>query len=408
MKNKEINLKKRKSFGRKIKRTKNIYRPKKTKKQKIIGTVIFVIVVILIGFIGFFLAKPILEFFGRPETEKEEAWTPPVSETAETSKPEETEITEIPGEQPVSSEPEKENNGGNREEKPAVISGNKALTLSVGALSNRASLAAALAKGKNMGYNGAVILLKDEKGYFHYKSDIKELSDKELIVGELTLSEIVEIFRDADMTPIGEISVLKDNKGAAAFSDISYKCYGEDTSWLDYYSTGEPLRWIRPDSEESKAYMERIYDEITASGINDIILSNIIFPPLQNYDKRYLSPDYFAKDRHNMLYGFIREGMTVKIRAEDILSGEFEGTAEILKDKAKLSGNKIALVIDRESFPPENGYPADDKGLIEDILSVVSEKIGGDITIIPVISVPEGEKAAEITEKMGYNSYIIR
>lgn len=404
-------MKKRKSFGRKIKRTKNLYRPKKTKKQKIIGTVIFIIIVIIIGFIGFFLGKPILDFFGRPETEREEAWTPPVTEISEAPEPEETEVTEItevPGEQPVISGTENESNSENSEDKPAVISGNKALTLSVGALSNRASLAAALAKGKNMGYNGAVILLKDEKGYFHYKSDIKELSDKELVIGELKLSEITEAFREADMTPIAEISVLKDNKGAAAFSDISYKCYGEDTSWLDYYSTGEPLRWICPDSNESKAYMDKIYDEIAASGINNIILSNIIFPPLQNYDKRYLSSDYFADDRHNMLYGFIREGMTIKIRAEDILSGEYGGTAEILKDKAKLKGSKIALVIDRESFPPEEGYPADDKGLIEDILSGVSEKIGGDIPIIPVISVPEGEKAAEITEKMGYKSYIIR
>lgn len=396
-------MKKRKSFGRKIKRTKNIYRPKKTKKQQIIGTVIFIIAVVVIGFIGFFVGKPVLDFFGRPETEREEAWTPPISEASEV--PPLTEGAENAPETIVTSEAITETKP---EEKPPVISGSKAVTLTAGALSNRASLAAALAKAKNMGYNGAVIQLKDEKGYLHYYSEIEELSDKEFMVGELKLSEIAEIFREADMIPIADISVLKDNMGAMTFPDISYKCYGEDSSWLDYFSTGEPLRWIRPDGEESKAYIGKIYDETAASGIDNIILSNLVFPPIQNYDKQYLSPDYFANDRHNMLYGFIREGMAVKIRAEDILSGEYSNTAEILKDKAKLSGSKIAVVIDRDAFPLDSGYPADDKGLIEDILSGVSEKIGEDIPIIPIISVPESEKIPEILEKNGYCDYIIR
>lgn len=393
-------MKKRKNIGRKIKHTKNLYRPKKTRKQQIIGTVFFVIAVVIIGFIGFFIGKPVLDFFGRVEPEKEEPWTPPVTSAATTEATESPITEEIPE---ISEVPEAV-----PEEEPAVISGNKALTLTAGALSNRASLAAALAKGKNMGYNAAVIQLKDEKGYLHYKSEIPELSDKELVIGELKLSEITEIFRNADMTPVAEISVLKDNMGAMAFADISYKCYGEDSSWLDYYSTGEPLRWICPDSSDAKAYIDKIYGEITASGIENIILSNLIFPPIQNYDKQYLNPDYFSSDRYNMLYGFIYDGMAVKIRAEDILSGEYMGTAEILKDKSKLTGRKIAVVIDRESFTAENGYPADDKGLVEDILSGVLEKVGKDIPIIPVISVPESEKIPEIMEKMGYNDYIIR
>lgn len=397
-------MKKRKSIGRKIKRTKNLYRPKKTKKQKLLGTVFFVIAVVIIGFIGFFIGKPVLEFFGRTQPEREEAWTPPVTSAATTEATESPITEEIPE---ISEAPE-DIPEDIPEEEPALISGNNAFTLSAGALSNRASLAAALAKGKNMGYNAAVIQLKDEKGYLHYKSEIAELSDKELVIGELKLSEIVEIFYNADITPIAEISVLKDNMGAMTFPDISFKCYGEDSSWLDYYSTGEPLRWICPDSREAKAYIEKIYGEITASGIENIILSNLIFPPIQNYDKQYLSPDYFSPDRHNMLYGFIHEGMTIKIRAEDILSGEYMGTAEILKDKEKLKGRKIAVVIDRESFSAENGYPADDKGLVEDIISRAVEIIGRDIPVIPVISVPESGKIPEIMEKMGYNDYIIR
>ena len=395
-------MKKRKSFGRKIKRTKNIYRPKKTKKQKLIGTVIFIIVVVIIGFVGFFIGKPVLDFFGRVEPEKEEAWTPPVTAAPE------ADITEAAEEQPVVSESTAETTEDNFEEKPPLVSGKKAFSLTAGALSNRASLAAALAKAKNMGYNAAVIQLKDEKGYIHYQSEIEELSGKELVIGELKLSEIYEIFLNADMLPIAEVSVLKDNKGAMFFPDISYKCYGEDTSWLDYFSTGEPMRWIAPDSEEGKAYIGKICDEITACGIDNIVLSNLVFPPIQNYDKAYLSPVYFASDRHNMLYGFIREGMTVKLRAEDILSGEYNNTAEILKDKSKLKGSRIAVVIDRESFSAEDGYPADDKGLVEDILSAASEKIGSDISIVPIISVPDSEKIPDILEKMGYDDYIIR
>ena len=398
-------MKKRKYFGKKIRHTKNIYRPKKTKSQRIAGTVILIVALAALAFVGFCLGKPILDFFGRDKSDNEIKWTPSASVT---KAPETEAVTETPVTEAVTEAVTTTTTEEPVSEEPVIVDGYKAFTLPSGALSNRASLSSALAEAKNSGYNSAVILLKDESGYFHYKSEIEGLEENKLIKGSMTLSEIAEIFGEIGVTPIAEISVLKDNAGAIAFPEISYKCYGEDVSWLDYKSGDEPIRWIRPDSEASVAYIGRIHDEITASGITEIIYRKLVFPPLQGYDREYLSPDYFGDNRYSMLQSFLKPDVLVEIRAEDIVSEEYGSTAEILKDISALGNTRIALVIDRDSFPPEEGFPAAYKNLVEDATAYIASKIGGNITIVPVINSSFAAEAEEILRIKGYKDYIVR
>lgn len=402
-------MKKRKNFGTKIKHTRNLYRPKKTKAQKIISTVLLIIGLAALAFVGFCLGKPILDFFGRDNGDNEIKWTPSatVTEASETEA-----VTEAPETEPVTEAVTEAVTTPVTEEtvmeEPVIIDGFKAYSLPSGALSNKASLSSALAGARVSGYNSAVILLKDKNGYFHYKSEIEGVEEHELIKGDMTLSEITEVFKGNGIIPIAEISVLKDNAGAAAFPEISYKCYGEDVSWLDYKSGDEPVRWIRPDSEESVSYIGKIYDEITASGITEIIYSELVFPPIQGYDREYLSPDYFGSKRFTMLHGFLKPGILVEIRAEDIVSEKYGRTAEILGDISALSDVKIALVIDRESFPTEEGFPAAYNNLIEDATAYITSKIGGNIPIVPVINSSYVAEAEEILGIKGYKDYIVR
>ncbi len=405
-------MKKRKNFGTKIKHTRNLYRPKKTKAQKIISTVLLIIGLAALAFVGFCLGKPILDFFGRDNGDNEIKWTPSATVTEVPEASETEAVTEAPETEPVTEAVTEAVTTPVTEEtvieEPVIIDGFKAYSLPSGALSNKASLSSALAGARDSGYNSAVILLKDKNGYFHYKSEIEGVEEHELIKGGMTLSEITEVFKENGIIPIAEISVLKDNAGAAAFPEISYKCYGEDVSWLDYKSGDEPVRWIRPDSEESVSYIGKIYDEITASGITEIIYSELVFPPIQGYDREYLSPDYFGSKRFTMLHGFLKPGILVEIRAEDIVSEKYGRTAEILGDISALSDVKIALVIDRESFPTEEGFPAAYNNLIEDATAYITSKIGGNIPIVPVINSSYVAEAEEILGIKGYKDYIVR
>ncbi len=386
-------MNKRKHYGRKIKHTKNLYRPKKTKGQKIAGTVILVVLLAAIAFVGFCVAGPLLDYLGRDNTNDPE-WTP---ESSTTTTPEDTE---------GSSDTTTSDTTKKEDETPEVINDYKAAVLPSGALSNSASLSAELSKLKASGYNSALILLKDSNGFFHYKTEIE--GAEELIKTDLTLNEIVSAFTSAGIVPIAEISVLKDNEGCKLFTDMSYKCIGDTASWLDY-TADPPIRWANPENEATIKYISSVEAEIKASGITEIVYNNVVFPNFQNYDKKYVDGKYFEASRYSALYNVIGNGNIIEINAADIVVSPYTGTAEILNDIGKLGQSRLAVYINRNDFSADDGYPASDKDLIENILSVVSSKTGN-LEIIPIIdsSAINKDTAATTLSALGYKDYIIR
>lgn len=386
-------MNKRKHYGRKIKHTKNLYRPKKTKAQKVAGTVLLVVLIGAIAFVGFCVAGPLLDYLGKGSTDDPE-WTP---ESSTTTTPQE--ITDT-SDTSTSDTTKKE------EETPTVITDYNAAVLPTGALSNSASLAAELSKLKASGYNSALILLKDSSGYFHYKTQIE--GAEELIKTDLTLSEIVSAFTSAGIVPIAEISVLMDNEGCRLFTDMSYKCIGDTASWLDY-TADPPIRWANPESEATVEYINSIEAELKSAGITEIVYNNIVFPNFQNYDKKYVDGKYFEASRYSALYNVIGNGNIIEVNAADIITSPYGRTAEILTDISKLGGSRIAVYISRSDFTVDNGYPASDKDLIENILSVVSSKTGS-LEIIPIVdsSAINKDAAAQALDALGYKDHIIR
>lgn len=406
-------MKKRKNFGRKIKRKKtNLYRRRKTKGQKIFGTVMLIILICAIAFLGYCLGKPLLDFFGRQTSTQPPQWTPPETSAAEITP---TETSPQASEAPVTSTPATTPETTVTEittaEKPIEYTNLIVSAAPSGALSNRAALSAELAKAKAAGFNGVMIQLKDDKGFFHYKTAIEGTEENELIKGEMTLAEIVSVFKESAIVPVAEISVLTDNEGCKAFPEMSYKCKGETVSWLDY-KQGEPIRWANPESERTAEYFNSVIEELKNGGITEILCRNIVFPNFEYYDAEYIESKYFAKDRYKYLSGLLSEGTVLEMSAADIIAEELGRTAEPLYDPTLIKNRAIALVIDREDFPASEGYPADIKNLAESVISLASAKTG-DIPLIPVIergalSEAEAKTAAETLKSLGYTDFIIR
>lgn len=395
----------RNKYGRKIKRTKNLYRKKKTKAQKILGTVFLIIIILAIFFLGFCLGKPLLEFLEKNANREEPQWTPPTVTT--TAEPQVSD--EQPGETQTSA-PETAPEQMNDE----ASTGFCAITAPSSALSNTTSLAAFAAKSKSEGYSAVIVVLKDKNGVIRYESDLEALKDRsELIQGTLRAGEIAKTLADNGLTAVAAISVLQDDAGCKEFPDMSFKINdGSDMSWLDYYTTGSALRWANPESKATVSYNEAIIAELKSAGFSEILLTGLIFPDLQNYDRQYLDARYFSADRYKMLEPLVPDGSYIEMKASDIIAEEYGRTAELLKDRAFLKDKQLVVRIDRSSFTAEAGYPAEAVGLIEDVLARTDAATAG-LTVIPAIesddfTAEELSAVKNSLEKAGYKACFVR
>lgn len=398
----------RNKYGRKIKRTKNLYRKKKTKAQKILGTVFLIIIILAIFFLGFCLGKPFLEFLEKNANREEPQWTPPtVSTSAEPQlSDEQSEIQ--------TSAPETAPETTSEQPTADVSMGFCAVTAPSSALSNTTSLAAFAAKSKSEGYSAVIVVLKDKKGVIKYSSELEMLKDRgELVSGTLRAGEIAKTLEDNGLAAIAAISVLEDDAGCKEFPDMSFKINdGSDMSWLDYYTTGSALRWANPESKATNSYNEAIISELKAAGFSEILLTGLVFPDLQNYDRQYIDARYFAADRYKMLEPLVPDGAYVEMKASDIIAEEYGRTAELLKDRAFLKNKQIVVRIERNSFTAEEGYPAEAVGLVEDILARTEAATAG-LTVIPAIesgdfSAEELSAVKNSLEKAGYKACFVR
>lgn len=398
----------RNKYGRKIKRTKNLYRKKKTKAQKILGTVFLIIIILAIFFLGFCLGKPLLEFLEKNANREEPQWTPPTVSTS--SEP------QISDEQPETqtSAPETEPETAPEQAAENVSTEFCAVTAPSSALSNTTSLAAFAAKSKSEGYSAAVVMLKDKNGVIRYASELELLKDRgELVSGTLRAGEIVKTLEDNGLTAIAAISVLEDDAGCKEFPDMSFKINdGSDMSWLDYYTTGSALRWANPESEAAISYNEAIISELKAAGFSEILLTGLVFPDLQNYDRQYIDARYFSADRYKMLEPLVPDGAYVEMKASDIIAEEYGRTAELLKDRAFLKNKQLVVRIDRSSFTAEAGYPAEAVGLVEDVLARADAATAG-LTVIPAVesddfTAEELSAVKSSLEKAGYKACFVR
>ena len=403
-------MNKRKHYGRKIKKTKNLYRRRKTTGQKIFGTVILTIAIGALAFLGFCIGKPLLDYIGSIGTKEMPDWTPADS-YVRTQESEPAEGTAAETTAPVITEVFGTADGVTdiaEFSQPAEPNMLAAAEIPTSALANRSSLSAMLVKTKAAGYNAAVIQLKDRNGVLHYKSTLKGTED--IVKGGMTAGEIMAVFEENKMVPVIQLSLLADQEGCTVFTDMSYKIKNEgDISWLDY-STGSPLRWANPESSATREYNAQITAELAMAGFEEIVVTDLVFPDFQDYDREYIAAKYFRPDRYKMLYNVVKSGYIIEMTAADVLETPFGRTAEALCDISQLSGNSIALVIDRKALTAEAGYPAEARSFAETVLSLAAGKTGG-LPVIPVLTgFDDSEKTRIIAllGELGYETYIIR
>ena len=344
-----------------------------------------------LAFLGFCIGKPLLDYLGNMDKEPKTQWTPAASYSEQQenapsrdNEPSETSGTSDPANSSDGTETA-QSNAAQDDSSPEELPRETAIAYEAptSALANRTSLSAMLVKAKAAGYDRVVVQLKDNEGYLHYKTSLEDVTATRLVKETMTLGEIVSVFTENEMTPVAKISVLADNAGCELFSGMNYKCKGTTVSWLDY-TNNPPLRWSNPEMPATREYFSRIVGEISAAGIENIVLTDVVFPNFQNYDKAYIEDKYYDKERFRLLYNVIKAGNIIEIKAADIMAESYGRTAEVLYDTSLMHENSIALVINRKDLPPESGFPADAQSLVE-YLTIQCSKKAGSVPIIPVI-----------------------
>lgn len=409
------------AYGKKIKRSKNLYRRKKTPVRKTLEIIGMLVVVAGLAVIGYAAGKPLIEFIsnggGEQIPEDTLKWTPPQSDVLSESAPSNTEpLIETTEPEPV---PE-----------PIGFNGTAVYAPS-SALSNSASLAAYLQLAKTNGYGAVVVELKDSIGNVWYRSSLTAIKDTDCIKGSLSLKEITDIFNTSGIKPIARLNTLLDQTGVKFVENMSYRFADGSYSWLDARIENGGKQWANPFLTGTRSYIAGLVKEIAKAGFSDIILANNIFPDFQPYDLTILAPEVTnISTRYSALTTLVGDcdkyksdaGLMLEMSLKDVVVNYagYNRTAELLRGKSNLNGQSILLVFNRLEIGTEltTGesssvtLPADIKPLINTLFKQAARNLG-DLKIIPCIDDNDLNEIeiAQIKEQltdMGYDNYIIR
>ena len=249
----------RKNKGYKIPKYDRIFDSSSHRKRiKTRNTIIFILVLAVLVFVGYSIAGPLSNLLKGEKTEL------PSSSSQ------------------ISSQNENASSQVSSEEKLPEIDSLSCAYLPLETAKDADKLADFLDTIKSRGYNAAVLELKDEVGkiYFDSKNEIALEVSAVSDTAVLNLSEIVKAIKDSSVTPIAQIHAFKD-RIATKKADAKIKYKGNaDWSWLDA-ENGKP--WLNPYSSVAKKYITDIAIELTDIGFENIMVSSVMFPPVYSY-----------------------------------------------------------------------------------------------------------------------------
>lgn len=320
-----------KTKGRKIYKTKEKNYYGKSPMGKFLSGALTVLLIGGIGFLGYSVAEPIINYT-KHKGDEPVTTEPPTSEAS--TEPAENIIA-------VSTEALTQLS---TEAQEALYY--KAAALKSADLASVDALRAALSRvPANQEIEFIEVPLKVNGGGVNYASTVYEAQTS--IQSTLTLAEIIQLIQNSGYKPAALISVFRDNIMPVNFFDAGYVMATDGTLWTD--SNG--LAWASPYAQRALDYNINIILEITSAGFEQIICSDFVFPDFTEADLLNLDPVLSQNDRcmsltsaANLLYDTaVSNGaaMQIEISAEDIIMGRTDVLQPIL-----LSANNFILNVD--------------------------------------------------------------
>jgi signal recognition particle subunit SEC65 len=322
--------------GRKVFRSKNLYKKRPSKLKRVLSTLGLVFLVGALAFVGYSVAGPIMDYFNNPNNPSVTSdLTPDVTTTPQESQQPQTSA-------PIETTPE-----------PGEVLANGYL-LPAAALNSSDTLRVYCENAKKDGFTSVLVPLKNEQGELLYQSQLESVKGTDLMKGTMTIQEIVQIVKDAGLECTAVLSALKDPLAPWVMKDVSYRFADDSYAWLDDRPEKGGKQWADPFRNGTITYITSLTKELTQAGVTTVVYNHVMYPAFRPYDLTILSPLYSnSTQRTGQLVSLIskqKELTTpfVGISASDILADteSFTGTAEILNMKKDLADVGIVVYID--------------------------------------------------------------
>lgn len=393
-----------KNKGRKIYKTKEKNYYGKTPAGKFFSAALSILLIGGIGFIGYSVAEPIINY-----TKKRGDSKISVESTTVTTEASSTQAT-------AATVNVQEN---------VNIENYKAAALSVSDMTDINTLRSALANLTNSGdIEYAEVPLKATGGRIYYASTVNEAQMSGAVVSTLTLQEIISEIRTAGYKPVAVLSMFEDNIIPQTYPQMGYITVQSGQQWIDnaLESGGKP--WLTPFSDDTVSYLRNIAQEAASAGFEKVVCSDFVFPYFRDSDLALLGDDVNNSDRYlamtsaaNAVHDTILSNgstMMLEVSAVDILRGNDDVLQPMLLDV-----NSIILSIDFDELGTAvsadntvydfSGTASENAskliGLVEESLSdynVAVRFTGANLSDNELLSIKE-----QIAVQYGYSSYVI-
>lgn len=385
--------------GRKIYKTKEKNYYGKSPMGKFLSGALTVLLIGGIGFLGYSVAEPVINYTKHKGDEPEEpeiSATEPMTENA-------TALGESPTEAQTTEKTE-----------PVEEMIYKAAMLKPSDLASIEALKSALEEiPQDEGIEYVEIPLKYSGGSIYYASIVAEAQTA--VKSNILLADIVKETEKSGFKPSAFLSIFNDNIVPLAYPETGYVMSEDSTQWTD--SNEKP--WMSPYSQRALDYNTNIVLEVTSEGFEQIVCSDLIFPDFTNSDLQILDPVLGETERcmaltssANVLYDrAVANGasMQIEVSAVDILLSK----ADILQPML-LSSNNIIINIDLDRLSDGvaeqefNGTPAEN---VEKCLSLVNDILIDFNTTVRVsgnsFTTEELLEAKEAINQYGYKAFVI-
>lgn len=273
-------------------------------------------------------------------------------------------------------------------------------------------------------YSMVVVPLKIEGGKLNFSTAYEEAIMAE-VGNNLDLKGIYNTIKNKGYTPVAAINSMQDNLYPLSSKNAGFIVESTKKLWYDTQdASGKP--WLNPASTETKQYLSAITGEIAQAGFKYIVCTDMEYPSFSeaalsdiggivNETDRYLelvdnvnSMTQVAEDRGSTMW--------LEISAYDVLNS----TCEVYYKPIMLETKKYILEINLDEFKKEmkiDGKKVDfSKMATDEKIEAICENIEGSIyksSYIPVVtastlSMKQKQDIADVFEKLGYDSYMIK
>lgn len=127
-----------------------------------------------------------------------------------------------------------------------------------------------------------VVTIKDSEGNLNISVETDEMEDVQYLVssGAESLETSIGALKEAGVHVIGRIYCFHDSLATKRNSDLAIQ-YELGGTWLDYDNT----RWLDPTNPGAAAYIADIARSAVQAGCDEIMLSDVTFPPRGHLDR---------------------------------------------------------------------------------------------------------------------------